>query len=563
MSKTISVIVPVYNVEDYLRQCLDSLVEQTFRDIEILMVNDGSPDNSQAIIDEYCLKYPDMVKSFVKENGGLSDARNYGIERAAGEYIAFVDGDDYVAPDMFERMINLAREKDSDVVACKIMSFFSDGRFEVLPPELTFCSGHSIADAPEQLLEVKSYAWNKIIRRKLFMETGLRFPDQHFEDSAIMYNLLYSANRVDIVPFPMYFYRRERSGAITRDVSDHVFDIFKSCDSIREMYGRLPDYKEKYERVVSELVTRHITARFSALIGTKKKRLARRYLNHSFDYLDNNAPDWKTLLKKNIVGRSRIEDRILGVIKQSKPLMKLMVAAPLKQKSIAALKNRVRAAAQKLGVKRRSTIRDNEKKAIALKAVGFDLIRKAEEVAAEVGVKLFADFGTLLGFIREDGFMDHDMDLDMGIILGDVSYEEFHEALLRNGFKLWRRYVFDRTVAEESYYFDLNGHRIKCDFNYYEMTDEYARTWLFYRKPGVSYGSNSRDVVEMNYSPITGTETRIIAGREIPVPAAPEKLLAEKYGENWTRKDTGWIYWQSPAAEPIDVIGYFETEKTR
>ena len=97
----VSVIVPVYNVEKYLNQCLDSLVNQTLEDIEIIVVNDGSPDNSQSIIDDYVKRYPKKVFSYIKKNGGLSSARNFGVEKAKGEYLAFVDSDDYIKKDMY------------------------------------------------------------------------------------------------------------------------------------------------------------------------------------------------------------------------------------------------------------------------------------------------------------------------------------------------------------------------------------------------------------------------------------------------------------------------------
>ena len=116
----VSVIVPVYNVEKYITKCLNSLVKQTLKDIEIIVVNDGSPDNSQAIIDKFVKKYPKKVKSYIKKNGGLSDARNYGIEKATGEYIAFVDSDDYVEHNMYKEMYEKAKEHDFDIVVCDL-----------------------------------------------------------------------------------------------------------------------------------------------------------------------------------------------------------------------------------------------------------------------------------------------------------------------------------------------------------------------------------------------------------------------------------------------------------
>ena len=98
----VSVIVPVYNVEKYLEKCLESLVNQTLKSIQIIIVNDGSSDNSQEIIDKYAKQYPNKIFSYIKENGGLGDARNYGLNYAEGEYISFVDADDWVDEKMFE-----------------------------------------------------------------------------------------------------------------------------------------------------------------------------------------------------------------------------------------------------------------------------------------------------------------------------------------------------------------------------------------------------------------------------------------------------------------------------
>ena len=112
----VSVIVPVYNVEAYLERCLDSLVKQTLEEMEIIVVNDGTKDNSQAIIDRYAAAYPQKVISLIKENGGLSDARNYGIPYAHGEYIGFVDSDDYLNVTMYQKLYDRADETDSVIV---------------------------------------------------------------------------------------------------------------------------------------------------------------------------------------------------------------------------------------------------------------------------------------------------------------------------------------------------------------------------------------------------------------------------------------------------------------
>ena len=112
----VSIIVPVYNVEEYLRKCLDSLVNQTYQNIEIIIVNDGTKDNSQSIIDEYKKKFSKLINSYMKENGGLASARNYGIDKATGEYIMFVDSDDYIDTNMVEKLVRTASKKYSDIV---------------------------------------------------------------------------------------------------------------------------------------------------------------------------------------------------------------------------------------------------------------------------------------------------------------------------------------------------------------------------------------------------------------------------------------------------------------
>lgn len=127
----VSVIIPVYNVQEYLRECLDSLVNQTIKeDLEVIIVNDGSKDKSQNIIDEYVEKYPKLFKSYIKENGGQGSARNYGVKKASGEYIGFVDSDDYIENDMYEILYNEGIKKKLDIVVCDMAWVYEDGRKE-------------------------------------------------------------------------------------------------------------------------------------------------------------------------------------------------------------------------------------------------------------------------------------------------------------------------------------------------------------------------------------------------------------------------------------------------
>ena len=128
--KKVSVIVPFYNVEKYIDRCLNSLVNQTLEDIEIIIVNDGSKDNSETIAKEYSSKYKDKIIYLEKENGGLSDARNYAIPYATGEYIAFLDSDDYVEVNMYEQMYEKAKKENADIVECDFLWEYPNEKIE-------------------------------------------------------------------------------------------------------------------------------------------------------------------------------------------------------------------------------------------------------------------------------------------------------------------------------------------------------------------------------------------------------------------------------------------------
>ena len=168
----VSVVVPIYNVEKYLGRCLESLVNQTFQNIEIICVNDGSPDQSQKIVDEYYKKYPHLIKSLIKENGGLGDARNYGLAHASGKYICFIDSDDWVELDMIEKMYQNAVENDSDIVCCGLRRI--DEKGNVLSREqLNLKNEYTPREA---MITLAPAAWNKLYRKSLFDETNIKYP---------------------------------------------------------------------------------------------------------------------------------------------------------------------------------------------------------------------------------------------------------------------------------------------------------------------------------------------------------------------------------------------------
>lgn len=204
MSELISVIIPIYKVEEYLDECITSVIAQTYTNLEIILVDDGSPDNCPQMCDNWAKKDA-RIKVIHKRNGGLSDARNAGLDIATGEYIAFVDSDDFIKPDMLEKLYTAIQKEKADIAACGILNCEGDRR--------TAWGCRDFAGSSEQILALlyddAAYpvaAWNKLYRRSCW-ET-LRFPvGKTCEDAFTTYQLIHSARRIVMIPEALYCYR--------------------------------------------------------------------------------------------------------------------------------------------------------------------------------------------------------------------------------------------------------------------------------------------------------------------------------------------------------------------
>ena len=230
----VSIIVPVYNVGAYLRKCLDSILNQTYRELEILVIDDGSTDRSGRICDEY--RKDRRVRVFHTENRGLSCARNLGLDEAKGEWIGFVDADDWIEPDMYELLIEKAVETGADIVEC--------GWFREYPKSTkirkaeTSCYSLSLK-AIEALLQGRlSYSvWDKVWKKELF--SHIRFPEGRVsEDIAVTYKLLEKANLVTGISVPLYHYL-QRDSSITRTYN--MDNLVGYWYSVYEQYEYLID----------------------------------------------------------------------------------------------------------------------------------------------------------------------------------------------------------------------------------------------------------------------------------------------------------------------------------
>ncbi len=208
--KELSIIIPVYKTEKYLSKCLDSVLKAIDNRMEVLIINDGSPDHSEEIILRYIEENPNVFQYYKKQNGGLSDVKNYGLTKAKGDFVIFLDSDDYIEPGIYRDMLSKAHQENSDVVVCDIFMDYEDGT----PQKRVFCSSGESSSLYCQILDtwVMPASWNKLIRRNLY--DGLEFPvGMNNEDVCVTPVILSRARKITIIRTPYYHYF-QRNGSI-------------------------------------------------------------------------------------------------------------------------------------------------------------------------------------------------------------------------------------------------------------------------------------------------------------------------------------------------------------
>lgn len=225
----ISVIVPVYKVEPYLHRCADSILAQTFKKFELILVDDGSPDNCPQICDEYSEK-DNRVKVIHKANGGLGSARNAGLDIAVGEYLAFVDSDDYIGPTMLEKMLNSLEGENADICICGFQRFgeLNSNVKTTAFAEYTVISGEeALGGLFSNNYILFTIACNKLLKRQLF--NTLRFPEgKLYEDGYAAFRYLYEAKKVVCLKESFYFYRIRQGSITTTENHDRIIDSFSA-----------------------------------------------------------------------------------------------------------------------------------------------------------------------------------------------------------------------------------------------------------------------------------------------------------------------------------------------
>ncbi len=289
----ISVIVPFYNVEGYIEKCLETLVNQTFQDIEIILVNDGSKDRSEEIAKKFANRYENKIVYLEKENGGLSSARNFGLAHARGEYVAFVDSDDYIEKNMYEKMYNLIIKERSDMVEC---DFYWE-----YPNKKKIDTGKLYNNKNQMLENVRVVAWNKLIKKEIIDKHGIEFPNGYqYEDVEFTYKLIPYIQKVSFLKEPMVHYI-QRTKSISNSQNEKTMQIFDVLEHVINYYKENGLYKN-YEKELEYIYVRYaFCSSLKRIMKIEDEELKDKLIKKTWDIVNEKFPNWKgnEVLKKN------------------------------------------------------------------------------------------------------------------------------------------------------------------------------------------------------------------------------------------------------------------------
>lgn len=294
----------MYNVENYIRRCLKSIQDQSFRDFEVLVIDDSSPDSSLRIALEFGRK-DRRFRVFTKPNGGLSDARNFALDRIRGEYVAFVDGDDHIHKDFLKTMYGLCIANNADMAYCKFMySYFNTG-LKFPRPSGARTGVMSKENAVKELIRDKmfqSYAWNKLYKAELFNKYHIRYPYMYFEDIATSVRLLHKSNKLAVTSRRLYYYEK-RFGSImgTMNIAK-VRDYWRSVMAERNYFQSAGEYKT-YKAALMRAIKKVYYINIYSIVK-------QHVIHFDFDKIGDNLENNRRIFEYNISDRFELVDGI-------------------------------------------------------------------------------------------------------------------------------------------------------------------------------------------------------------------------------------------------------------
>lgn len=297
----LSIIVPVYGVEKYIDKCLNSLVKQSLKEIEIIVVNDGTKDNSQKIIDKYVKKYPDKIKSYIKENGGQGSARNYGLKKTTGEYIGYVDSDDFVEKDMYKKLYNKAKENNYDIVVCGNYNVSEDYQNKNID---AFINNYN-TDL-ENIFFGKMAVWNKIYKRDILIKNKLEFKEKvWYEDLAFTLKAIMNSNTFAFIDEPLYDYLIREGSTMNNSNVQRNLEILDAFNDILSyiQHNKKEEYFSKIEFLAIDHI--YISAIVRVLKAEADDKVKRETINKLLDYMNKKFPNYKNNKYINTLSKNR------------------------------------------------------------------------------------------------------------------------------------------------------------------------------------------------------------------------------------------------------------------
>ena len=297
----LSIIVPVYGVEKYIDKCLNSLVKQSLKEIEVIVVNDGTKDNSQKIVDKYVKKYPDKIKSYIKENGGQGSARNYGLKKASGEYIGYVDSDDFVEKDMYKKLYNKAKENNYDIVVCGNYNVSEDYQNKNID---AFINNYN-TDL-ENIFFGKMAVWNKIYKRDILIKNKLEFKEKvWYEDLAFTLKAIMNSNTFAFIDEPLYDYLIREGSTMNNSNVQRNLEILDAFNDILSyiQHNKKEEYFSKIEFLAIDHI--YISAIVRVLKAEADDKVKRETINKLIDYMNKKFPNYKNNKYINTFSKNR------------------------------------------------------------------------------------------------------------------------------------------------------------------------------------------------------------------------------------------------------------------
>ena len=291
--KTASIIIPCYNVEKYLPRCLDSLVDQTLNDLEIICINDGSPDNCLAILRDYEQRYPGTIVVIDKENEGVWRGRLDAIAIARGEYIGFVDSDDYVEPDFAERLYSAAKENDADISVCGFRRVDVDTGKTLSTEMAEERAPFFVELEPQRLLELNGAPWNKFFRAEILKGIhDFENPPRIFDDMMLHLLTYPQVKRVAFTPHALVNYIIRNDSIMTTIDKSKIASTYEAMLEVKEVY--LKEASGKLLYFLDAAAFLHLGLSLMFRISYDKTADLSAELNYNRAYLDKNFPTWNS-----------------------------------------------------------------------------------------------------------------------------------------------------------------------------------------------------------------------------------------------------------------------------